>query len=129
MTKFQNHTFFPSQGINQHMYLNSLLLNWWCHNHFLKGEEEKRERWKYKTLNILRRKNLFRWNKNVFHKVLVAIIWCINEEKPIQALSFMLFLVELLFFNNLIQNFFSRLIDILSNLSNIELRYAIWSRF
>ena len=129
MTKFQNYTHFPSQGINQHMYLNSLLLNWWCHNHFLKEEEEKRKRWKYKTLNILRRKKLFRWNKNVFHKVLVAIIWCINEEKPIQALSFMLFLVELLFFNNLIQNFFSRLIDILSNLSNIELRYAIWSRF
>ena len=129
MTKFQNYTYFPSQGINQHMYLNSLLLNWWCHNHFLKEEEEKRERWKYKTLNILKRKKLFRWNKNVFHKVLVAIIWCINEEKPIQALSFMLFLVELLFFNNLIQTFFSRLIDILSNLSNIELRYAIWSRF
>ena len=67
-TKFQWHTFFPSQDIKQNVLLSTCLDNWWCHklknlsSIILKSngrQGKKRGRRKYKNFNISRTERAF----------------------------------------------------------------------
>ena len=80
--KFQSHTFFPSQDIKQNVLLSSYLNSWWCHKD-LSSIKLSRNRWQgergegenTKIWISRERKELFRWNKEHFHRFWRAIIW------------------------------------------------------
>ena len=87
-TKFQCHSFFPSQDIKQNVLLSSYLDSWWPLNFMIYlgssskamvDREKKRGKWKYKNLNISNEMsflNIFlnfgrafiSWKKNFFFK-------------------------------------------------------------
>ena len=80
LTKFQCHTFFPSQNIKQNMLLSSYLDNWWrfIFNHPRKqwstGKKElqaKIEKFKY----LENENNFLDEIKSIFRNYLRAIIW------------------------------------------------------
>ena len=68
LTKFQYQTYFLSQHIKQYVILNSCIAKRWRHKCKSSSQEtaDRRKtsgRGKYKNLNNLRTKKVFRWNK------------------------------------------------------------------
>ena len=84
-TRFQCHTFFPSQYIKQNVLLRSYLDSWWHDKNFkiypqktsyaMADREKKSEDGNTKTWISQERKELFRWNKKHLHSFWRAIIW------------------------------------------------------
>ena len=75
LTKFQYHTFFPSQDIKRIVLLSSYFYKWRRHNFKMYSQswskatvdrERKNERRKYKNLNILKTKRALKMNKKAF---------------------------------------------------------------
>ena len=88
-TKFQCHTFFPSQDIKQDVLLSSYLDNWWRHkllrfifDHPLKQWPTGRKRGKDRNRKIWLSqewKELFYEIKRIFHSFWRVIIWWKNK--------------------------------------------------
>ena len=80
--KFQCHTLFPSQDIKQNVLWSSYLNSWWRHKNYfgsspqaMADREKRGESGNTKNWISRERKEIFRWNKNIFHSFWGTIIW------------------------------------------------------
>ena len=87
LTKFQCHTFFPSQDIKQNALLNSYFGNWWRHKLFFSiyylrssskaiAAREMEGQTEIQIFEYLEKKKSYLDEiKNIFHNYLRTIIW------------------------------------------------------